>query len=404
MTSSYQDKKIAIVVDAFYPTKTSAAIQIYDLSIALKKLGIKITVFVPNSEISKNIYIDNIKNIEVVNMKTPKIKKISFIRRAINEIYMPFAMIRLYKFYYTKKNTFDGVIWYSPSIFISIFAGYLSRKSNCKTYLILRDIFPKWSVDMGIINKWGLPNLMFKLFENNQYKIANNIGIQSEGDFDYFNAYKKHISKKVHVLNNWLSAPQTVDCDIRLSETKLQNRKIFIYSGNIGLAQNIPLFLKSVKELEYRTDIGFVIIGDGSEYDYVKSYISNNRLSNIILFPSIPHEHLPSLYTQCHFGLILLDLDLKTHNIPGKLLSYLHAGLSIFASVNKGNDLEKIFDEYRLGIYSSSNDRNVVASEMIKLASHPYDKELNFKKNSALLDEKFSPDMTANKILKSLFS
>ena len=134
---------------------------------------------------------------------------------------------------------------------------------------------------MGIINKWGLPNLMFKLFENNQYKIANNIGIQSEGDFDYFNAYKKHISKKVHVLNNWLSAPQTVDCDIRLSETKLQNRKIFIYSGNIGLAQNIPLFLKSVKELEYRTDIGFVIIGDGSEYDYVRSYISNNRLSNI---------------------------------------------------------------------------------------------------------------------------
>ena len=36
MTSSYQDKKIAIVVDAFYPTKTSAAIQIYDLSIALR--------------------------------------------------------------------------------------------------------------------------------------------------------------------------------------------------------------------------------------------------------------------------------------------------------------------------------------------------------------------------------
>ena len=85
-------------------------------------------------------------------------------------------------------------------------------------------------------------------------------------------------------------------------------------------------------------------------------------------------------------------------------MSYLHAGLSIFASVNKGNDLEKIFDEYRLGIYSSSNDKNVIASEMIKLASHPYDKELNFKKNSALLDEKFSPDMTANKILKSLFS
>ena len=54
-----------------------------------------------------------------------------------------------------------------------------------------------------------------------------------------------------------------------------------------------------------------------------------------------------------HYVLILLDLSLKTHNIPGKFLSYLYAGLPVFASINKGNDLEKIIDKYELGKYSS---------------------------------------------------
>ena len=73
--------------------------------------------------------------------------------------------------------------------------------------MILRDIFPKWSVDMGLISKWSPVYALFRFFENLQYKLADSIGIQSEGDFDHFESYKKKIKRKVHVLDNWRAKP-----------------------------------------------------------------------------------------------------------------------------------------------------------------------------------------------------
>ena len=124
-------------------------------------------------------------------------------------------------------------------------------------------------------------------------------------------------------------------------------------------------------------DIGFLIIGSGSESIFVKNYIKENKLDNILFLDEVPHEQLPEIYTQCHYGLILLDLSLKTHNIPGKFLSYLHAGLPVFASINQGNDLERIIEENELGQYSSANNHNEVATKMLELAAISYDREEN---------------------------
>ena len=308
MTSSIKDRNIAIVVDTFYPAKTSAAIQILDLSVALNSLAAKVTVFVPNPDLSKDIDFYKIKNVEVIYIKAPKIKNVNFFKRAINEILMPFIMIRRLRFSSFKKNSFEGVIWYSPSIFISIFANHLSKNSKCKNYLILRDIFPKWSIDMGLISKWSPVYMVFRFFENLQYKFADNIGIQSEGDFTHFKSYKKKINRKVHVLDNWRAQPDIEKSKIQISNTILKNRKIFIYSGNVGLAQNFPLFLNSVKTLQKDKEIGFLIIGSGSETRFVEDYIKEHDLNNILFLNEIPHEELPELYSQCHYGLILLDL------------------------------------------------------------------------------------------------
>lgn len=403
MTSSNKDRNIAIVVDTFYPAKTSAAIQILDLSIALNSHGSKVTVFVPNSDLKKNIDMNKIENINIVSIKTPQIKNINFLKRAINEILMPFIMIKRLKLSSFETDDFHGVIWYSPSIFISIFANHLSKNSKCKNYLILRDIFPKWSVDMGLISKWSPVYALFKFFENHQYNLADKIGIQSAGDYSHFKPYKEKIRRKVHVLDNWRAKPNFEKTNIKISSTILRNRKIFIYSGNVGLAQNFPLFLESVKTLQNNKEIGFLIVGSGSEVKFVKNYIKSNKLNNILYMDEVPHEQLSELYTQCHYGLILLDLSLKTHNIPGKFLSYLHAGLPVFASINKGNDLEKIIAEHELGKYSSDSNHNDVALKMLELAAISYDREENKLKSMILLDKRFSPKSAAKKIINSLF-
>ena len=47
----------------------------------------------------------------------------------------------------------SGIVYYSPSIFFGNAVKYLKNKFNCFSYLILRDLFPQWSVDVGLIKK-----------------------------------------------------------------------------------------------------------------------------------------------------------------------------------------------------------------------------------------------------------
>ena len=122
MTSLKKKKNIAIVVDTFYPHTTSAAVQMYDLAIELIKLGINVTVYVPDPEINKNVNIEIIHDIKVVSFKVPNSKNVNLFKRAINEFLMPLIMVINYKLQILNKKKYDGVIWYSPSIFISIFA------------------------------------------------------------------------------------------------------------------------------------------------------------------------------------------------------------------------------------------------------------------------------------------
>jgi hypothetical protein len=47
--------------------------------------------------------------------------------------------------------------------------------SACRSYLIIRDIFPEWAVDMGLLGR-GLPYRSFKAIERYQYSVADVIG------------------------------------------------------------------------------------------------------------------------------------------------------------------------------------------------------------------------------------
>ena len=49
-----------------------------------------------------------------------------------------------------------------------------------------------------------------------------------------------------------------------------------------------------------------------------------------------------------------LDPRHKTHNIPGKFLTYMQAGLPVLASINPGNDLMQLIEgEQVKGVYGS---------------------------------------------------
>ena len=343
--------RIAIISDCYTPMNTSAAVMLEDLAIELQLQGHFPVVIVPDSKVKETMSRSVSHNVEVIRISCAKTKDVGFIRRTLGEITMPFIMLWRLSQGGMLANEFDGIIWYSPSIFHGPLVKRLKDINQCKAYLILRDIFPEWAVNLGIMGK-GIPYLFFKMIERYQYSVADRIGVQTPSNIQYFSKLSDKILSKVEVLNNWMKKPSNKlsRCSISLFDGPLAGRKIFVYSGNLGKAQDISQFIEVMSKLDQlRTDIGFVFVGRGSELRALTQETTNRQLGNVLIFDEIEHHEIPGLYLQCNFGMVFLDSRHKTHNIPGKFISYMHHGLPTLAYVNKGNDLIDIVRTNRLG-------------------------------------------------------
>ena len=114
---------------------------------------------------------------------------------------------------------------------------------------------------------------------------------------------------------------------------------------------------------------------------------------------------IPGLYAQCHVGLIALDARHRTHNIPGKFLSYLQAGLPIMAIINSGNDLELIIEKYQVGRVTtdrSQGNLQLLAESLINEISAQNNTVSTRCKNLAA--KIFSSESAVKQILKTLHS
>lgn len=344
-----QGTRIVIVADVFPPLRSSGAIQLRDLTLEFVRQGYEPTIIIPAPELSGQWEIDEWEGVQILRVKAARTKDVGNLRRTLAEFLMPWFMLRNLKKSPLAKQRWDGVVWYSPTIFLGPVAKSLKKASGCRSYLIVRDIFPEWAVDMGIMGR-GLPYRFFKTVERFQYAVADVIGVQTPANLAYLDRWARTAGRRVEVLQNWLAHAPSTGCSISVSATALAGRKIFVYAGNMGVAQGMGILIELADRLRGQQDIGFLFVGRGTDRERLRAEAARRQLDNVVFFDEIDPAEIPGLYDQCHAGIVALDRRHKTHNIPGKFLSYMLSGLPVLASINAGNDLATIIAHERVGV------------------------------------------------------
>ncbi len=340
--------RIALIADTFPPLRTSGAVQLRDLTREFARQGHSLCVLLPTPDQSEPWRLEEFDGAQVLRLKAPRTKDIGYMRRTLAEFAMPFAMLRNLRKSPLAMERWDGVVWYAPSIFHGPLVSSLKKSSACKSYLIIRDIFPEWAVDMGLMGR-GLPYRFFDAVARYQYSVADVIGVQTPGNRRYFGSWLAQLGRKLEVLQNWLGKPSKIRCSIRVDETALAGRKVFVYAGNMGVAQGMGILLDLAEKLCNRPDVGFLFVGRGSDAARLKSEAQARQLDNVLFFDEIDPDEIPDLYAQCDAGIVALDPRHKSHNIPGKFLTYMQSGLPVLANINAGNDLAQMIRDERVG-------------------------------------------------------
>jgi glycosyltransferase involved in cell wall biosynthesis len=395
--------QLALIADVFPPMRSSGAVQLRDLSLEFIKQGHQITVLTPDSDITVPWLIEQMNGVQVLRLRSPKTKDVSYLRRAIGEFLMPLVMQRNFKKSTLSDTKWDGVIWYSPTIFLGPMANSLKKQHSCRSYLIVRDIFPEWAVDMGILGR-GLAYKIFKIIERYQYNAADVIGVQTPANLAYFDSQQLRPNRRVEVLQNWLADAADLGCSISVANSKLAGRTIFVYAGNMGVAQGMDILIDVATKLQNKKSIGFLFVGRGSEAPRLERLAKDRGLDNVDFYSEIDPSEITGLYAQCHVGIVALDSRHSTQNIPGKFLSYMLSGLPVLANINPNNDLEKIIITESVGKVCTDYSVNTLitlVNELMNLIREDLDIAMRCK---ALSKKMFSPESAVCQITASLKS
>lgn len=381
--------------------RSSAAVQLRDLSQELVRQGHRPTVIIPSADLGQPWLLEDMYGVQVLRVKAPRTKDIGYVQRTINEFLLPFFMRHNLRKSPLAKVRWDGVVWYSPTIFLGPLANALKKASACRSYLIIRDVFPEWAVDMGLMGR-GLPYRFFKAIERYQYSVANVIGVQTQGNSSYFDTWAKRGGRRVEVLQNWLADALDVGSTISVADGPLVGRTVFVYAGNMGVAQGMDVLLDLAERLLGRRDIGFLFVGRGSDAERLRVDAKARGLSNVVFHDEIDPAEIPGLYAQCHVGIVALDPRHKTHNIPGKFLSYMQAGLPVLASINPGNDLVELINREGVGRVCTDHSAETLQRLAVELADEMTADNDMFARCRALSAKLFSPDAAVKQIVAAL--
>jgi glycosyltransferase involved in cell wall biosynthesis len=161
--------------------------------------------------------------------------------------------------------------------------------------------------------------------------------------------------------------PNCIDiCAVRLSAQERndmrdyygipQDKKVFVYGGNLGKPQDIPYIIKCLKACAKTENAYFVIAGSGTERHLLEAYMEREHPSHIKLFDQLPKSEYERMIACCDVGMIFLDHRFTIPNFPSRLLAYMQAGLPVLACTDTSTDIGNIIVENKFGWWCESED------------------------------------------------
>ncbi|MEE0914252.1 MAG: glycosyltransferase family 4 protein [Ruminococcus sp.] len=301
-------------------------------------------------------------NCSILHVKIGNYFNVNTIEKGFTLIQLESKVLSAIKKYF-KNIKFDLILYATPPISFARVIRYIKNRDDAKSYLMLKDIFPQNAVDLGMMSKSGLSGIIYKYFRHKEkelYNVSDYIGCMSQANCDYLIEHNEYInSDKVEICPNCVE-PQDLlyDCQQKIAVRKKynipQDKKIFIYGGNLGKPQDIPFIIKCIKDVQQLNEAFFLIVGDGTEFNKLKAFFDNEKPLNAKLLNKLPKDDYNLLVSACDVGLIFLDHRFTIPNFPSRLLSYMQSELPVLACTDCSSDIGHTIVEGGFGWWCES--------------------------------------------------
>ena len=178
-----------------------------------------------------------------------------------------------------------------------------------------------------------------------------------------------------------------------------EERFVVMHAGNVGLAQNMRLFVELARLLQGNDEIEIVVLGDGA----AKPMLERERqtgLSNLTLLDTVPRRRAQALMAAADLHVVSLAPGLGGCAMPSKTYGIMAAGRPFLAAVDPGAEPAVIAAEAGCGEWVPAGDAEALASAVQRMRTMPLDKM--GERGRAAFEHRFSRDLISAHIQSRL--
>ncbi len=265
----------------------------------------------------------------------------------------------------------DVMLTISPPMPVAFVSAFYSRLARIGCVLNLHDLYPRTAVELGLLkNRWVI--WAMKRLENAIYRLSTHIVVTNRGSVPYLVQQKKIPPDRVSRVPNWVpldSLSSNGGADKFRAEYGLEGRCVVSYAGVMGFAQDLSTIIDCARLLQARSDIVFLLIGDGVYAEKWK--LAAAGLENVRFLPPVTEERYYDALRASDIGLVALTESLGSPAIPGKMHNIMAVARPVVAVVpSKGNTAE-VVRESRCGFVVVPGDKEDLRNRIEELAGCP---------------------------------
>jgi glycosyltransferase involved in cell wall biosynthesis len=251
----------------------------------------------------------------------------------------------------------DVLLASSPPLFPMLSAGLVCKLRRIPFVFEVRDLWPASAVQMGIVtSRWQIRIMAW--IEKWLYRHAHRIVTLTEGIQD-------DICRRGWLRDKTAYVPCGIDPALMYPDPRegegvrqrygWEGKKILLYFGALGEANNLAVVLNAANRLRDRRDILFVLIGDGMKRPALEDQRRALGLENVRFLPPVPKQEARAHLNAADLCLVTLqDIPLFAGAIPTKLLEYMACGKPVLCGIR--GEAERIVRAAQAGAVFEPND------------------------------------------------
>lgn len=264
------------------------------------------------------------------------------------------------------KERFDVVFCYQTSpVFVLFPAWLLKLRNRC---CLIGYCLDQWPVSLLAVLK-SKASLLYRfigIISGWLYRRCDILAVTSRPFIDYLCREHKILTERLRYI------PQHGN-DLYLTENfskKDDGPTRFLFTGNMGRAQDIGTILSAVKLIREKLNFVVEFVGSGSVLAECETYVQQEKLQNRVhFFGRKPYAELPAFYRRADACLVSLRHDNEIGlTLPGKMQDYLAVGKPVIGAIDGAG--REVIEEAQCGICVKAGDAVSLSRAMADFICH----------------------------------